>query len=78
MPVGVYVSNALIGSPAYDSGIVNGDIITMAGEEIITDMRSLQAALSYERPGGLLEVTVARLSRGGYVEQKFNVTLGTR
>ena len=78
MPVGVYVSNALIGSPAYNSGIVNGDIITMAGEEKITDMRSLQAALSYEHPGEFLEVTVSRLSRGGYVEQKFTVILGTR
>ena len=78
LPIGLYVDRSLIGGPAYNSGIQNGDIITRINMHTISTMRELQLQLRNYSPGDEIDVVVQRRGREEYVEQHFTVTLGSR
>lgn len=78
VPVGIYVTEASIDSPAYNGGIQSGDIITaIDGTEVLT-MKQLQAFIAGKLPGDTVTVTVQRTDRSTYSEMTLQVTLGTR
>lgn len=78
IPEGIYVSAVEVNSPAHNSGIQTGDVITAIGGEVITDMGQFMNALSKYAPGDNIEVTVKRRGRDSYKEIVFRVTLGVQ
>ena len=76
MPKGVGVINVTTDSPAMNAGIQNGDIIVeMEGKEIKT-LRDFENIIGTCEPEQLLTITVMRSGTEGYVEVRFDVTLG--
>lgn len=78
VPSGVYVVEAVAGSPAYDAGIQNGDIITLFGEKEITTFKELQMQIETSESGQEIIVTVMRKGRDGYIELKYPVGIRAR
>lgn len=78
IPEGIYLSAVEVNSPAHNSGIQTGDVITAIGRESITDMNQFMNALSGYAPGDNIEITVKRRGRDSYKEIVFRVTLGVQ
>lgn len=75
---GVYVTTVEEDSPAFKAGIQNGDIITAIGTRNITTMTDVKRALCEYSYGSMVNVTVQRMGKSGYVTLEFNVTLGVK
>ena len=76
--VGIYVTEAAMEGPAYNSGLQNGDVITsMDGQEVLT-VKTMQSFLEGKEPGDVITVQVQRAGRDGYTPVELLVTLGTR
>jgi acetylornithine deacetylase/succinyl-diaminopimelate desuccinylase-like protein len=73
-PGGVRLTGVRAGSPAEKAGIRGNDILIQIGDRRVTDLQGMTDALRAHKPGDVVEV---RVLRDG-VEQKMNVTLGTR
>ena len=78
LPEGLYVTNTIADSPAYNEGIRNGDIIVKIDEREIRKMYDLQSVMLETRPGTEVRVTVMREGRDGFAEKEFVLTLGER
>ena len=78
IPSGVYVTEAVAGSPAYDAGIQNGDIISRYGDTEIRTFRDLQTEIENSRCGAPVLVTVMRRGRDGYTELEYQVNIRAR
>ena len=78
IPQGVYVLEAMSGSPAYDAGIQNGDIIILYGEKEITTFKELQMQIENSQCGSNVSVKVMRKGRDGYTELEYNVNIRAR
>ena len=78
IPSGVYVTEAVAGSPAYDAGIQNGDIISRYGDAEIRTFRDLQTEIENSRCGAPVLVTVMRRGRDGYTELEYQVNIRAR
>lgn len=79
IPEGVYVSEVLTDTPAYNAGIRHGDVIISIADRQITDVSSMTRILNSLKPG---LTTNVRLMRGSvnseYKEMQFELTLGER
>lgn len=78
LPEGIYVTEAVQGSPAYRNGIQRGDVITEVGTDRVTAMRELHETLLKLDPGQEVEIHAIR---GGIQEPNeltFQVTLQNR
>lgn len=78
IPAGVYVMEAASGSPAYDAGIQNGDIIIRFGEKEITTFKELQIQIENSQSGVGVPVQVMRKGREGYKELEYTVDIRAR
>ncbi len=78
IPQGVYVLEAVSGSPAYDAGIQNGDIIILYGEKEITTFKELQMQIENSQCGSNVAVKVMRKGRDGYTELEYHVNIRAR
>ena len=79
VPAGVYVSEVISGSPAFEAGIQPGDIITRVGDSRITTMRDFSARLETLHAQDNVTVTVMRNGREEeYTGIEFQVTVGAR
>lgn len=78
IPAGVYVTEAVAGSPAYDAGIQNGDIITVYGEKEITTFKELQNQIENSECGAQVLVKVMRKGRDTYTELEYPVVIRAR
>lgn len=78
VPKGVYVSDTVIGGPAYEAGIQNGDILTLWGDEPVASVRDLMKKIGEAEPGTETELTVMRQGRDDYAEIRFLVNIGKR
>ncbi|MBQ9765036.1 MAG: serine protease [Lachnospiraceae bacterium] len=72
---GIYVLQTDIGSPAYDSGIQNGDIIVAVADMDNITMKSLRNFLENSMAGEVVPVKVMRQGKDGYKEMKFEVII---
>lgn len=78
MPYGVYVNNVKKDSPAYEAGLLRGDIITgISGKSILT-RRELSGVINSLRAGNEVGITVQRKGKNGYKEITFSVTIGRK
>ena len=79
VPAGVYVSEVISGSPAFEAGIQPGDIITRVGDSRISTIRDLSARLETLHAQDNVTVTVMRNGREEeYTGIEFQVTVGAR
>ncbi len=75
---GVFITETLTETPAFVSGLQNGDIIVGCGSENVYNTKALQTILSNAKAGDTLELTVLRWSRDAYKEIKISVVLAGR
>lgn len=77
MPKGVYVSSTMPDSPAMQAGIQSGDILTAIEETRIYTLKGLREELLDYRQGRQITIQGKRKGSDGYVDVRFEVTLGT-
>ena len=78
LPVGLYVTEVLQGSPAYEAGIQPADIITAMGVQELDTVRELKTTLFSYQSGDKVKITVQRSGKDGYTPIEYTVTLGSR
>jgi S1-C subfamily serine protease len=78
LPVGVYVVETAMDSPAMNSGIQNGDVITKIGETQIKSVRDLQNELGKYQANQVISIAVKRQGIDEYKDINFAVTLGAK
>lgn len=78
IPVGVFVEQVEVDSPAMQVGIQNGDVITELNGETVETVKGYGQQLKSCRPGETVKVKAMRQGVEGYVEVSFDVTLKTR
>jgi S1-C subfamily serine protease len=78
MPLGVYVVEVNTDSPAYNTGIQSGDVITEMGGAAIVTIKDFQVVLEKSSPGQIIPVTVSRNGREEYKKIQYQVTIGAR
>lgn len=76
LPVGVYVIETVMDSPAMNGGIQNGDVITKLGDTEIKTVRDLQNELNKCQPNQVISVVAKRQGMDEYKDINFVVTLG--
>ncbi len=78
MPAGAFVMDVVSGGAADNAGIQKSDIITKLDGQKVSSKADINDKLQYYTAGEEIEVGVARLSDGEYVESTITVTLGAR
>lgn len=74
-PEGVYVSSVSKDSAAERAGIYRGDIITHVNGEKVTTANQLVNAVTSNRYGTVVEITLQRIMNGKFEEFTYSVTL---
>jgi S1-C subfamily serine protease len=62
IPEGVYITDVVAGSPAYEAGLKRGDIITALGGGQIGSVEDYSSFLLRQKPGSDLKVRIQRSS----------------
>ena len=75
VPLGAYIYETVVDSPALEAGVQSGDVITKIGQTEITSYQELVNALYQLRPDAQVTVTLMRQGPDGYTEMEVNVTL---
>lgn len=78
LPEGLYVTEVLQGSPAYEARIQVGDVITALDGQEIKTVKDYRSALLAHQPEDKVTVTVMRSGKDGYSPIDFSATLGSR
>lgn len=78
MPAGVYVVESVVGSPADEGGIKQGDIIYQLNNEEVATMIDVQGILAKLQPGEEVSVNVHRKKLGEYKDVELTVSLGEK
>ena len=78
MPSGVYVSDVIAGSPAYEAGLQNGDILVSFGEHKVATLKELSTQIAGAQVGTAVRVTVMRRGRDGYTPLDYEVVIRER
>lgn len=78
IPVGVFVQQVELDSPAMQVGIQNGDVITELNGEKIETVKGYQQQLKSCKVGETVKVKAMRQGTEGYVEVSFDVALKAR
>lgn len=73
IPKGVYIKEAVVGSPAMTAGLQTGDVIVAVNKKEIVTMEDYQRILMSMKKGEEAKVTVNRQSAEGY--KKYTCTL---
>lgn len=77
-PPGLYLTDVVAGSPAYNSGIQSGDVLLSLNGVPISFMKDVQTFLGTVDPGQEVEVRLCRQGKDEYVEQIYTVVIGAR
>ncbi len=75
VPLGAFIRETIMDSPAMEAGIQSGDVITKIGWNEIASYQELVNALYQFRPDTQVTVTLMRQGPEGYSEIEVNVTL---
>ena len=78
IPIGVFVEQVELDSPAMQVGIQNGDVITELRGEKIETVKGYQQQLKSCKVGETVKVKAMRQGTEGYVEVSFDVVLKSR
>ncbi|MCI8514159.1 MAG: PDZ domain-containing protein [Lachnospiraceae bacterium] len=77
-PQGLYLTDVVVGSPAYNSGIQSGDVLVALNDVPVSFMKDVQSFLGIVEPGQEVEVLLFRQGKDEYVEQIYTVVIGAR
>ncbi len=77
IPVGIYIKEVELDSPAMDAGLASGDVIQVIGSEAVTSVGQVTNILLSLSPGETVSVHVMRLGEDGYEEMTYQLTIGT-
>lgn len=75
IPIGVFVEEVEVDSPAMQVGIQSGDVITEVNGSKVETVKGYQQQLKSCKNGESIEVKAMRQGTEGYVEVSFDVTL---
>lgn len=75
IPIGVYVSDVALDSPAIEAGIQPGDIITSISGQPVTNLKDVTATLMKCSNGQNIQVICQRLNKTVYQELEMSVDL---
>ena len=78
IPDGIYVVEVVNGDPAYEAGILPGDIITKINDTELHTVAEYSLLLESLRPGDEVPVEVRREARGEYRKLDYTLTVGKR
>ena len=78
IPAGIYVIDVDTDSPAMQAGIQSGDVITQVDGREVGSILSYRQALLETEAGGQVRFVGQRQGADGYVEIRFNVTIGSK
>ena len=72
---GIYVTEVISDSPAFRTGLRQGDIITLINESKVSSMTSFTTILNTHSVGETVKVTVNRMSKQAWKEMELKVVL---
>ena len=75
LPVGLYVTEVDMDSPAMAAGLASGDILIQAGETPVTSYRDLINVLMVSEPEDTVRLKLRRSNNGSWNEMQVTVTL---
>ncbi len=75
VPLGAFVTEIVMDSPAMEAGIQSGDVITKLGTEPIASFEDYTAAIDNAHPGDNVVVTVRRRFREEFEEMTFDANI---
>lgn len=78
IPIGVFVEQVEVNSPAMQVGIQNGDVVIELNGEKVETVKGYQQQLKSCKAGQTIKVKAMRQGTEGYVEVDFDVTLQAR
>ena len=78
IPIGVFVEEVEVDSPAMQVGIQNGDVVIEINGETVETVKGYQQQLKACKAGDTIEIKAMRQGTEGYVEVSFEVTLKAR
>lgn len=76
VPMGAYVMEVILDSPAMQVGIQSGDVIVKMGTTDILSFEDYKSAMMKSQPGDLMMITVKRQGKDGYIDLPYEVELG--
>lgn len=76
IPLGAYVKEIEMDSPAMSAGIQSGDVITQIGDTEVVNYNGLLGALYNAMPNETITITLMRQGISGFQRMKVDVTLG--
>ena len=78
IPVGLYVTEVEVDSPAMKAGIQSGDVITKVGGSAASTLEGYRKAILEQEAGKTITLTGQRRGAENYVDIKFSVTVGVK
>ena len=78
LPMGIYITQVEMDSPAYTAGLQTGDVITGIDGNMVLTIQAFSEKLYQCTNGQSIAVTVKRLGKDGYKELVFTVTVGEK
>lgn len=78
LPAGIYITEVAAGSPAYEAGIQNGDILVRLNSGEVHTVKELQSRVENLEAGSTVTVIVARNGIDQYRELEYQITVGAR
>ena len=78
IPSGIYVAEVRADSPAYNTGIQSGDIISMIGDEEVNSITGFKNIMEKLKPNQIINIKVNRSGKDGFTELNFETTIGAR
>ncbi len=78
VPIGAYITEIDMDSPAMDAGIQSGDVITKINETEVFNYQDLVKALLSEQPESTITVHLMRQGPENYMEMEVNAVLGKK
>lgn len=78
LPVGLYIKEVTLDSPAMNAGIQSGDVMVGINDSKISSFKELQAKLAEYVEGDQITAVVMRQGKNEYKELTFEVTLTKR
>ena len=78
VPLGAYVKEVDMNSPAMQAGIQQGDVLVMLDERNVTSYSEYTTLLLQKEVGDTVEVTIMRQAQDEYKEMNFSIVLGER
>ncbi len=78
LPMGIYIKDVWLNSPAYNAGIQSGDVIVGIDDQMVLTIQAFSEKLYQCSNDQQIIIKVKRLGKDGYKEVEFPVTVSVR